>query len=343
MPNVLPTLAALSLGLAAVSWQAHAQPTEGYAPRIIEMAQFQTLGSPVSDDENEVEIPPVTTQLKRNSPGVTIIPVEAIPAEVESIEDAAEVAPYRFSVTKAGNGDLTFRGHVPREATIRLLENLVDDPAALDGLTVSDAAPEAFSAAMAAGLAALSELQTGQLAYANGRWLISGYAEIDTRRSAIENRIAARPETENWHIMVTAPSARSVCEAEVDAYMDSRVILFGSGNAIPTADSLAMLPGIAERLSLCPDETIYVEGHTDSDGSAELNLSLSVARAEAVVDELIGLVVAASRLYAVGYGASLPIASNETAEGKRQNRRIVFNLDDPAVELDETNGVNDVP
>ncbi len=67
-----------------------------------------------------------------------------------------------------------------------------------------------------------------------------------------------------------------------------------------------------------------VEGHTDSDGAADANLTLSVMRAERVVDELLELGVDATRLFAVGYGETLPIASNETQGGKRLNRRIVF-------------------
>ena len=57
-----------------------------------------------------------------------------------------------------------------------------------------------------------------------------------------------------------------------------------------------------------------------------LNLALSVSRAEAVVDALIERGVGYQRLYAVGYGESLPIADNDTTAGKRANRRIAFTL-----------------
>ena len=75
-----------------------------------------------------------------------------------------------------------------------------------------------------------------------------------------------------------------------------------------------------------------MEGHTDADGSEELNLALSLARAEAVVDRLVELGVSGQRLYAVGYGETLPIASNETNDGKRRNRRIVFMIVEPEAE-----------
>nr|WP_255714515.1 OmpA family protein [Pelagibacterium xiamenense] len=112
--------------------------------------------------------------------------------------------------------------------------------------------------------------------------------------------------------------------------MADKSLLFASGSANLTPDSRALLPDIAQLLNICPQTTVYVEGHTDSDGSEALNLPLSVARAEAVVDELVALGVSAPRLYAVGYGSSLPIASNDTIQGKRQNRRIAFTFEDAA-------------
>ena len=61
---------------------------------------------------------------------------------------------------------------------------------------------------------------------------------------------------------------------------------------------------------------------------AAANLALSVSRAEAVVDALILRGINPGRLYAIGYGESLPIASNDTRAGKQANRRIAFTLSD---------------
>jgi len=67
-----------------------------------------------------------------------------------------------------------------------------------------------------------------------------------------------------------------------------------------------------------------VEGHTDSDGDAELNQQLSQQRAESVVRALIGKGISQDRLTARGWGASKPVADNSTEEGKAQNRRVEF-------------------
>ena len=74
------------------------------------------------------------------------------------------------------------------------------------------------------------------------------------------------------------------------------------------------------------DVEVTVEGHTDSTGSAALNERLSLARAQAVRDALVIRGVAADLLDAEGYGAAWPVASNETSEGREQNRRIEFNV-----------------
>ena len=67
---------------------------------------------------------------------------------------------------------------------------------------------------------------------------------------------------------------------------------------------------------------LVVEGHTDSVGSAKFNQNLSENRAKAVMKFLVSSGIDSSRLSARGYGFSRPAASNETAEGRRQNRRV---------------------
>jgi OOP family OmpA-OmpF porin len=67
-------------------------------------------------------------------------------------------------------------------------------------------------------------------------------------------------------------------------------------------------------------------GHTDNTGSMELNLRLSKERAEAVKAYLVSQGVNASRIEATGYGPNQPIASNATAAGRQENRRVEFTL-----------------
>jgi len=70
------------------------------------------------------------------------------------------------------------------------------------------------------------------------------------------------------------------------------------------------------------DTNILIEGHTDSSGSEELNQDLSEKRASSVYSYLVQQGLMASRFSTVGYGELQPITTNETAEGRQQNRRV---------------------
>ena len=103
----------------------------------------------------------------------------------------------------------------------------------------------------------------------------------------------------------------------------------GTANLGPAArEGLARFGGI---VASYPRLRINVEGHTDSTGSLATNNELSLRRAIAVRDYLIGQGIAASRIEVMGLGPSRPIASNDTAEGRTRNRRVelVLETDQP--------------
>jgi outer membrane protein OmpA-like peptidoglycan-associated protein len=73
-----------------------------------------------------------------------------------------------------------------------------------------------------------------------------------------------------------------------------------------------------------PGLNFVVEGHTDSDGEDAKNMSLSEARAKAILEKMVELGISEGRLKTKGWGESKPIAGNDTPEGKAQNRRVEF-------------------
>jgi len=76
-------------------------------------------------------------------------------------------------------------------------------------------------------------------------------------------------------------------------------------------------------LTKYPNTTAVIEGHSDNVGDSEYNMRLSLRRAESVVNYLVDTIhIAPTRLSAVGYGDSRPVADNQTEDGKRMNRRI---------------------
>jgi len=71
-----------------------------------------------------------------------------------------------------------------------------------------------------------------------------------------------------------------------------------------------------------PDVSIHIEGHTDSIGTEEYNLQLSRKRAESVRNYLVSKGISPERITIFGFGASMPIATNQTEEGRALNRRV---------------------
>jgi OmpA-OmpF porin, OOP family len=100
-------------------------------------------------------------------------------------------------------------------------------------------------------------------------------------------------------------------------------IFFDTGKSELKPESQAALTEVAKLLKTDPALKVYVVGHTDNVASLDLNMKLSQARAEAVVQSLITAHgIAANRLVGRGAGPLAPVASNDTEEGRAKNRRV---------------------
>lgn len=103
-------------------------------------------------------------------------------------------------------------------------------------------------------------------------------------------------------------------------------ILFSTGSSELSAASLQTLSDLNRVLKKYPKNRIVVQGYTDSTGSDAINQKLSTARAKAVYDYLLGSGLKTLSISYVGYGAANPVASNDTAAGRAQNRRVVLSI-----------------
>lgn len=113
-------------------------------------------------------------------------------------------------------------------------------------------------------------------------------------------------------------------------------VLFASGQSRLVSDSGRNMGKVADFMIRNPMQRAAIDGYTDSVGSASANYGLSQRRASSVMDALVSLGVPANHLSMRPHGADMPVASNDTAEGRQLNRRveIVFS---PATEAVSTN------
>lgn len=160
-------------------------------------------------------------------------------------------------------------------------------------------------AASAPDTTTLAEEETGG---ASGTDLEYGSEEAE---SDLEIRVAQtlsdlNAETRDGDTVVTLP--------------ENVLFDFDEDTLLPEAEDT--LDDLAEAVEYFADAPVRVEGHTDSSGSDAYNQDLSERRAQSVVDHLTGAGVTEDRITAEGFGASRPLADNDTEEGRAQNRRV---------------------
>ncbi|MBT8296539.1 MAG: OmpA family protein, partial [Gramella sp.] len=107
----------------------------------------------------------------------------------------------------------------------------------------------------------------------------------------------------------------------------SKTVLFDLNKATIREDSKGALESIVEIMNEYPQTIFHIEGHTDSTGSDSYNMKLSKERAASVESFLEANGVPSNRLTSEGYGETQPIATNSTAKGRQENRRVEISLD----------------
>lgn len=165
------------------------------------------------------------------------------------------------------------------------------------------------------------------LAYLANRRVEIARAEAD-RKAALD---ASRELGQQQRVVGAEQRAENLA-AELErirAQQTDRGLVLSLSDVLFAVDEAALQPGalpdlarVAEFLRESPERTVLVEGHTDSTGSADYNQRLSEARAASVESVLIRQGVSPDRIRTRGLGQSAPVASNDNAAGRQQNRRV---------------------
>lgn len=267
---------------------------------------------------------------------------EAIAAALKNLPEGYAVTandvkapPYIFQANKDPvMATLTLSGYVPDNAVHAALVNAAGrkffSEKVVDNLKASIGAPAGFSGAVATALGALSRLSTGSLVVSDREVRLSGDALYEAAGEQIRTGLA-RDLPAGWQsrddVSVKPPAApvdSTVCQQLFTQFLTRGRIRFEASRAVINPDSAGLLDRLIETAQRCPSANIEIAGHTDGDGEDGFNQSLSEQRAQAVATYLVNAGLPASRFTTTGYGSAQPIASNDTDEGKAQNRRIEF-------------------
>lgn len=143
--------------------------------------------------------------------------------------------------------------------------------------------------------------------------------ELDSDGDGVVDRLDRCPGTRRGAQVDVAG-----CEIEEEITLPGVNFETNSDRLVPGAETV--LDDAAATLRMNPSIRVEVAGHTDSDGAAEYNESLSERRARTVRDYLASAGVEEDRMTVRGYGELSPIADNSTPEGKAQNRRVVLRI-----------------
>ncbi len=122
-------------------------------------------------------------------------------------------------------------------------------------------------------------------------------------------------------------SEGKVLQDNKDLVLRLHGLRFESGKAQIPPQSFPILDKVVQAVQALPGSHVVIEGHTDSQGRAQINKKLSQERAQAVRDYLVDEAgVDPGRISVIGYGAERPVATNENADGRALNRRIEITI-----------------
>ncbi len=279
----------------------------------------------------------------------TLPEVFALHAVLPAPKQDGGAGPPEFVATRSPEGLVQLRGRLSDENLRRMADSYAKarfgSESVYTAARVVEDLPADWPVRVLAGLEALSHLANGVVTVLPDTVELSGVTHDEEASAEIARLLSDKlGEAEDFTLDITyrappepvetAPDPEE-CERRLSAVQKDGKITFEPGSATIAAGSQDIMNKIAEILTECEDLRLEIQGHTDSQGREEMNLNLSQARAQSVLNELRARRVLTASYVAVGYGESRPIAPNDTEEGREANRRIEFRLIRPEDSADE--------
>ncbi len=258
-----------------------------------------------------------------------------LPEGYSVVDNDIKAPPYVFQANKDPVAStVTLTGYVPDNAVHAALASAAGqkffNEKVVDNLKASIGAPPGFATAVAPALGALSRLSTGTLVVSDREVRLSGDALFESAVSQIRGELN-KDMPPGWSVKAElsvkpapSPVDATVCQQLFNELLGKSTVRFEPGSATIDKDSAGLLDRLIETAMRCPGAGIEVSGHTDNDGDAGFNKTLSERRARAVVDYMVRAGLSPERFRAFGYGSTIPAADNDTEAGKAKNRRIDF-------------------
>jgi OOP family OmpA-OmpF porin len=294
----------------------------------------------VADDTTPQEVfDRVVGELENNLPDVFALhSVLPEPVEIDGTGDS--VTTPEFVATKSPEGLVQLRGRITDQRARDAVESFAK--ARFGTANVSPATrldsglPEGWPIRVLSALEALSLLNTGAVVVQPGFVSLTGVTGDQTVPAEISRLLSERlGDGADYGLEISYDPALDPvaalptpeeCVRTINAALAERKITFEPGSTEIEEGALQTIDKVAELLRECQQVRMEIGGHTDSQGSEEMNLNLSQARADAVLNAIMARRVLTTNLSAKGYGEEKPIASNETEAGREANRRIEFTL-----------------
>ncbi len=289
---------------------AKAQGAERYAADTMKTAEIDMINAEGFYRNKNVDLKALETNAReatQMAEDARIITIRR-QREEELAAERADAAAREKAARDSAAAEAAARAHADQMRAQADADRKAAEQARLEAQSLAAQADKDRQAAEAAKLAALEQQRRAQSDADRAR-LLAQQAEADKQQ--MREKLLAQLNM----ILQTRDSARGLIMNMSDVLFD-----FDKATLKPNArEALAKLSGI---LLAYPSLKLAVEGHTDSIGGDEYNLTLSEKRAGAVRDYLVSQSVQSGNVTAQGYGKANPVASNDTNDGRAKNRRV---------------------